>query len=701
MHCPGCTPLHLSILRNDTKISQKLLSAGADPNIPDAHGWTPLHYVGMYRMDDFLATNLVGHGADMYFKGPENITPMDTMKNDQKYSMLTQWTQIRHFRFPLAAAAIKNSDKIREQLSYGPTQKELDYALFLVHYLSVLELLLDARANPDVRDDFGRTPLHFSHNTNLIEPLIRAGTDVNAQDHLGRTALHFADPELAQELLNNGADPWIRDRFGRNTLETRSDYADIAGYIPEEKLPGPLPCEVTLDTRSNPRVKCKATLLFNPGGRPRCSPPPMSRCYRVDHPKPRAIDSFVGLLVKNGDIRAIKRLARYGVRFDMMPGVIKRAKKALPEALPVFDAATRNWRRRLCRYLPEYWYGDEDDCYFEYGEKCEQLDEYIKKHPDFANDPSRLAWTMLHNGDYSQTARLVESGLVHPMDMNHEFGSYKSTLLAAAVSGERVHLVQRLLNVLIKQKRSPFATLMYSDDTLLDTLIKKIRLQVEEKSGAEPDYKALKRIKRMMKAALNAAKAVKCPIMWGNGYARRSVFDRMSADAVKWLGTCGFDLSLRDNFGSTLLSANLSPEALKWLAENVIDPNPKGNYKYSSLFEHYNPERLEALIEGGADPTVKNRMGIDPVLSHKHYYSALVLGRAQAKWTNNWSAGALNPVFNAMSAKDVENAISEGHSIDLAGARGITPLHIAVYKKETDVVKALIDHNVALNPRLK
>jgi len=62
----NATPLHLSIVyfgKLGQKVSKQLLRCGADPNLPDILGDTPLHLAAM-KKDWIIARLLLAHGAD-------------------------------------------------------------------------------------------------------------------------------------------------------------------------------------------------------------------------------------------------------------------------------------------------------------------------------------------------------------------------------------------------------------------------------------------------------------------------------------------------------------------------------------------------------------------------------------------------------------------------------------------------------------
>ncbi len=101
---------------------------------------------------------------------------------------------------------------------------QLREAAFVCDFVRVRDLLARG-ANPNVRDEDERTPLHqavLGNSVGLVGLLIESGADVNAKDDQGFTPLHFAAqehaPEIARILVGKGADVNARDEDGNSVL---------------------------------------------------------------------------------------------------------------------------------------------------------------------------------------------------------------------------------------------------------------------------------------------------------------------------------------------------------------------------------------------------------------------------------------------------------------------------------------------------
>lgn len=97
----------------------------------------------------------------------------------------------------------------------------------------------------ELRDELGKTPLHYSQTSKMTRFLLSRGVDLNITDSFGWTPLHEAalyhfDPLLLLDLLETGADPNLPDHQGCTAIHhvtwTCWDPFDYINYL-EQNLP--------------------------------------------------------------------------------------------------------------------------------------------------------------------------------------------------------------------------------------------------------------------------------------------------------------------------------------------------------------------------------------------------------------------------------------------------------------------------------
>lgn len=164
------------------KVTELLIAAGADINVPDEQGNTPLH--------NFITDNL-----------------------DECVKLLLRY-----------------SPELNTVNEFGDTP--LCNAIGWRQKYDIALLLLETGADPNSGDDY--KPIHLVSgpygSTTLLRKIIAAGADVNACTRLGRTALHCAcdcrddNSEIIGILLDSGADATLTDNEGF----LAADYAMLA-----------------------------------------------------------------------------------------------------------------------------------------------------------------------------------------------------------------------------------------------------------------------------------------------------------------------------------------------------------------------------------------------------------------------------------------------------------------------------------------
>ncbi|XP_023316577.1 tankyrase-2-like [Trichogramma pretiosum] len=209
----GDSPLHLAVgtcKRND--VVELLLRRGADPNMTNKDGLTPLHIISKNNYRDDL--------AEMVFE-----------ISDEKHEPVRVDAQDKFGRTPLHLAL-----EIRNR--------------------NLMKILMRRGASPYIADTEGLTPLHYICMKDCYNEVIKRffkisdnidhPVRVNARDKLGRTplrlALDFDNKHLIKFLLRHGADPNLPDASGLTPLHIicrrycdESDFVEMLFTICDEK----------------------------------------------------------------------------------------------------------------------------------------------------------------------------------------------------------------------------------------------------------------------------------------------------------------------------------------------------------------------------------------------------------------------------------------------------------------------------------
>ncbi|CAB0040198.1 unnamed protein product [Trichogramma brassicae] len=186
----GRTPLHDALAGGKKRMVAVLLRWGADPNLADADGSTPLHAISQRGKDDDDDLAEIFFGISDYIQQTVKVDALD-----------------KGGRAPLHWA-VRNGN------------------------LKYVESLLRNGADPTLADPEGYAPLHLfcsrEHDDGLIDMFfeicgkIRLAVQVNALNKLGRTPLHLAlrngKHKMVECLLRNGADPNVVDEEGLTSL---------------------------------------------------------------------------------------------------------------------------------------------------------------------------------------------------------------------------------------------------------------------------------------------------------------------------------------------------------------------------------------------------------------------------------------------------------------------------------------------------
>ena len=256
----GMTALHIS-MKSHWKIVACLLEGGADMNVVDKTGGTPLHYAT--TKDDIkllvtkgadinkLSAGIIGSGltplqiaklnghekiADYLTKmGASGEVPIDVMGMNLFYSALDGDVQIMRRLIQNGA----DVNHIARRMSQGEEVTSTSLIQSAARGdLDVVRLLIENKADVNLADNDGRTPLFMAVQCKgkvpVMELLISNGAEVNSNEKvLGLTPLHMAalegKKELAKCLLDHGAEINQQNKDGESPLFSAADsgYLDV------------------------------------------------------------------------------------------------------------------------------------------------------------------------------------------------------------------------------------------------------------------------------------------------------------------------------------------------------------------------------------------------------------------------------------------------------------------------------------------
>ncbi len=206
----GNTPLHRAILTENWELADILLQKGADINIENDDGFTPINVAQSVEAVQYL----LDHGADPTRSDEGGNTIL------HKAAMNGDCAMIK---------ALLSSRKIDVNVVNENGNTPLNFTCSA----EAAKLLLSHLANPTLADEENNTPLHHAAEIEDIELmsilLADRRVDVNAQNDDGQTSLHvglsgFMNPvETAQLLLKHGANASLRNADGLSAFQLAAD----------------------------------------------------------------------------------------------------------------------------------------------------------------------------------------------------------------------------------------------------------------------------------------------------------------------------------------------------------------------------------------------------------------------------------------------------------------------------------------------
>ena len=214
------------------EIADYLLNHGADVNIRDNYGDTPLMWCSCVTGSADIAELLLKHGADVNIQNEVGVTALmhccvegfiDIVKLVLQYdadvnirdnngmTALMDSCRIKNADINIVELLLKHDADVDVQNNDGQTV--LIIAIVQDH-LDIAKLLLQHGANPNIHEDRGLTPLIIettNGHLDMVKLLVQHGADPNVVYDRGVTALLAAvgrnHIDIINELLQHGADP--------------------------------------------------------------------------------------------------------------------------------------------------------------------------------------------------------------------------------------------------------------------------------------------------------------------------------------------------------------------------------------------------------------------------------------------------------------------------------------------------------------
>ncbi|KAJ8688145.1 hypothetical protein QAD02_023940 [Eretmocerus hayati] len=201
--------LHLAVQRNDLKLVQTLLDAGAKLDVYNKWGLTPLHVAASKNFIDVIKL-LKARGANC------NAMKSNTVLSE---ACTPLHVAVKADNYDVVRFLIENGARVDVLNKWGHTPLHIA----IIKKLSeTSKLLIENGANVNVIDpkglchsSTGLEKCYILHTAvkhadiDVIDYLIRYGTDINVIDFNGRSALYYAvqrsDERIVALLLKNGA----------------------------------------------------------------------------------------------------------------------------------------------------------------------------------------------------------------------------------------------------------------------------------------------------------------------------------------------------------------------------------------------------------------------------------------------------------------------------------------------------------------
>ncbi|MES2951574.1 MAG: ankyrin repeat domain-containing protein [Pseudomonadota bacterium] len=222
------TLLRAAVTLGDEPLASRLLARGANTDIADDAGDTPLHEAARNSRTSLVRMLLVRANPDV--RNHVGRTPLHeafaASAWDVADALLSKQAKL-DIRDALGRTAlfecVRRACPLLDRLAvagaqFNTTDSSGNSLLHEVADNTMAQLLIGRGAPVDIKDADGKTALHIASEKNnpaLATLLLSKGATVNGRDNLGNTPLHFAQAnEVVSTLLDAGANPDLSNKAG-------------------------------------------------------------------------------------------------------------------------------------------------------------------------------------------------------------------------------------------------------------------------------------------------------------------------------------------------------------------------------------------------------------------------------------------------------------------------------------------------------
>ncbi|MHC4663014.1 MAG: ankyrin repeat domain-containing protein [Planctomycetota bacterium] len=278
----GRTILHGTV-RHDYYNVEKvklLLALGADVNVKDEKGITPLHdsagAVGGVLAPKVreVATLLIDNGADVNAKADDGKTPL-------------HFASEGYAHYGMVKLLVENGADVNAKTDIGLTALHFlaNAGGYINNNAKAVMYLAVNGADINARDKNNRTPLlicvkQHSGTLLMVEVFIKAGADINVKDKDGNTPIHIAargypEKKVLELLVKNGPDINSKNTAGETPLhkaaryydETSKMLIDMGADVNAKNADGNTPLDIALKIDYQDRRKKVVSVIRTAGGK--------------------------------------------------------------------------------------------------------------------------------------------------------------------------------------------------------------------------------------------------------------------------------------------------------------------------------------------------------------------------------------------------------------------------------------------------